>query len=172
MVAIDLRTQIHAPIERCFDLSRSIELHILGTEHTGEQAVAGVTTGLIGPGQLVRWRARHLGIRQHLASRITAFERPDHFQDTMTEGAFRFMQHDHFFKESGEGITEMRDRFVFAAPLGVLGQAAELLVLKRYMTSFLIRKNAILESVAESNTWSAFLPPSSGDASSGAGFPS
>ncbi len=172
MVTIDLRTLIHAPIERCFDLSRSIELHLLGTEHTGEQAVAGVTTGLIGPGQFVRWRARHFGIWQHLASRITAFERPNHFQDTMTEGAFRFMQHDHFFKESDHGITEMRDRFLFAAPLGVLGRTAELLVLKRYMTSFLIRRNAILKSIAESNTWSAFLPHSSGGASSGADAPS
>jgi ligand-binding SRPBCC domain-containing protein len=104
------------------------------------------------------WQA--FGIWQHLTSRITAFERPDHFQDTMTEGAFRVMQHDHFFKESDLGITEMRDRFVFAASLGVLGRAAEILVLKRYMTSFLIRRNGILKSVAESNTWSAFLPPS------------
>jgi ligand-binding SRPBCC domain-containing protein len=160
VVTIDLRTPIHAPIERCFDLARSIELHLLGTEQTGEQAVAGVTTGLIGPGQFVRWRARHFGIWQHLASRITAFERPDHFQDTMTEGVFRFMRHDHHFREIGRGVTEMRDRLVFAAPLGALGLLAETLVLRRYMTTFLIRRNGILKSVAESNTWSAFLPPS------------
>ncbi len=39
MVTIDLTTHIHAPLERCFDLARSIEVHLLGTEATAEQAV-------------------------------------------------------------------------------------------------------------------------------------
>jgi hypothetical protein len=97
--------QIAAPIQRCFDLSRSIEVHLLGTEKTGEQTVAGVRTGLVGPDEFVRWRAKHLGVRQHLTSKITAFDSPNYFQDTMIEVAFKFMQHDHFFSQ-----TEMRDR--------------------------------------------------------------
>jgi hypothetical protein len=40
-----LTTVIRAPVEVCFDLSRSIDLHIISTEHTGEQAISGVTTG-------------------------------------------------------------------------------------------------------------------------------
>ncbi len=58
MVKIDLRTIVDAPMPRCFDLARSIEVHLLGTEQTGEEAIGGVTTGLLGPGQFVRWRAR------------------------------------------------------------------------------------------------------------------
>jgi hypothetical protein len=69
MVSIEQRMQIAAPIQRCFDLSRSIEVHLLGTERTGERAVSGVTTGLIGLDESVRWRAKHLGVRQHLTSR-------------------------------------------------------------------------------------------------------
>ena len=91
MVELNLTTIISAPIDRCFDLSRSIELHLLGTEQTGEQAVGGVTSGLIGLGEFVRWRATHLWVKQHLASKITAFDRPCYFQDTMIEGAFRSM---------------------------------------------------------------------------------
>jgi hypothetical protein len=34
MVELDLCTIIEAPIERCFDLSRSIEVHLLGTEQS------------------------------------------------------------------------------------------------------------------------------------------
>ena len=116
MVKIDLRTVIEAPIRRCFDLARSIEVHLLGTEGTGEEAIGGVTTGLLGPGQFVRWRARHLGVKQQLASEITAYDRPVFFQDTMIEGAFRFMQHDHFFAEMAPNLTEMKDHFVFEAP--------------------------------------------------------
>ena len=158
MVELNLCTVIEAPIERCFDLARSIDVHLLGTEQTGEQAVAGVTTGLVGPGDFVRWRARHLGVRQHLSSRITAFHRPTYFQDTMIEGAFRSMQHDHVFGALAAHRTEMTDRFVFAAPLPLLGLIAERLVLERYMRNFLTRRNLILKQLAESDQWTKFLP--------------
>jgi ligand-binding SRPBCC domain-containing protein len=158
MVSIDQCIQITAPIQRCFDLSRSIEVHLLGTESSGEQAVGGVITGLIGPNDLVRWSARHFGIRQHLTSKITAFDSPNYFQDTMIEGIFKFMQHDHFFLAVSETSTEMRDRFTFAAPLPVLGQIAERLFLRGYMERFLSHRNQILKQVAESERWRDFLP--------------
>jgi ligand-binding SRPBCC domain-containing protein len=157
MVKLDLCTVIHAPVERCFDLARSIEVHLLGTERTGEQAIGGVTTGLIGPGQFVRWRARHLCIKQHLSSQITGYDRPIYFQDTMIEGAFQFMQHDHFFREVAPHVTEMTDHFVFAAPLSILGIAAETLLLRRYMTNLLLHRNEVLKQIAESDRWSSLL---------------
>lgn len=160
MVTLDLIVVIEAPIERCFDLSRSIEVHLLGTERTGEQAVDGVTSGLIGEGQFVRWRATHFNVKQHLASKITAYDRPVHFQDTMIEGAFRFMQHDHFFKSLSANVTEMKDHFVFSAPLPILGRIAEKLVLERYMTNLLRHRNDILKQVAESDRWRHLLPES------------
>ena len=158
MVCIEQSIRIRAPIQRCFDLSRSVEVHLLGTERTGEQAVGGVTTGLIGPDQFVRWRAKHLGFRQHLTSKITAFDSPHYFQDTMLEGAFKFMQHDHFFSAPSDAETEMKDRFVFAAPLAILGRVAEQLFLTRYMDRFLRQRNEILRQVAESDRWRDFMP--------------
>lgn len=150
--------KIDAPIQRCFDLSRSIEVHLLGTEESGEEAVSGVTTGLIGPEQSVRWRAKHLGVRQYLTSKITAFDSPRYFQDTMIEGAFQFMQHDHFFVALSESETEMRDRFTFSAPFSLLGTIAERLFLRRYMDRFLRHRNEIVKQVAESERWQDFLP--------------
>jgi hypothetical protein len=47
MPIITLKTEIHAPIERCFDLARSIDLHQLSTAGTRERAVGGVTSGLL-----------------------------------------------------------------------------------------------------------------------------
>ena len=158
MTVIEQSLRIGAPIQRCFDLCRSIEVHLLGTERTGEQAVGGVTTGLIGQGEWVRWRAKHLGVRQHLTSKITAFESPSYFQDTMLQGAFKFMQHDHFFQAISDNETEMRDRFRFAAPLPILGPIAEGLFLKRYMERFLTHRNEIVKRVAESSEWRNFLP--------------
>jgi ligand-binding SRPBCC domain-containing protein len=157
MVSIEQCIQIAAPIQRCFDLSRSIEVHLLGTEPSGEHAVGGVITGLLGANEFVRWRARHFGIDQHLTSKITAFDSPNYFQDTMIEGIFTFMQHDHFFSAMSETSTEMRDRFTFAAPIPLLGQIAERLFLKSYMERFLRHRNQILKQVAESERWRDFL---------------
>ena len=70
MPTIILETFIHAPIERCFDLARDIDLHADSMKHTGEKAVAGKTSGLIGPGETVTWRARHFGVWQNLTSKI------------------------------------------------------------------------------------------------------
>lgn len=59
MPLIILHTRINAPLEICFDLARSIDLHQESMKHTGEQAVAGTTKGLIELGELVTWKAKH-----------------------------------------------------------------------------------------------------------------
>ncbi len=47
MPLIELSTGIRAPIERVFDLARSIDAHVASTGQTRERAVAGRTSGLI-----------------------------------------------------------------------------------------------------------------------------
>ena len=103
MMALNETTLIRAPIERCFDLERSIDLHTKTTQRTGERAIAGVTSGLIGLNEEVTWSARHLGLTQTMTVRITAVDRPRYFQDRMVRGAFRFFEHDHFFADRGGG---------------------------------------------------------------------
>src|SRR5215218_8887243 len=60
LVEIEMSTYIAAPRERVFDLARSIDVHQRSLEHTRERAVGGRTSGLIGLGETVTWRARHL----------------------------------------------------------------------------------------------------------------
>ena len=163
MIQLHEITVVAAPIERAFDLARSIDVHLLGNTHFGEQATAGRCTGLIGPGESVTWRARHFWVRQTLTSAITAFDPPTYFQDTMLRGAFKSMQHDHFFRTlpptaAGEPQTEMRDDFRFAAPLGPLGFVAERLVLRTYMRNLLQERNRVIQQVAASGAWQQYLP--------------
>jgi ligand-binding SRPBCC domain-containing protein len=150
VATIELTTVIAAPRERCFDLARSIDLHLQSTSATGETAVAGRTSGLIEMGEEVTWRARHFGVWQHFTSRITAYDRPAHFRDSMTRGAFRSFEHDHFFTEMPDGRTRMRDVMVFHAPLGPLGRLVEKLGLTRYLTRFLANRNRVIRQAAES----------------------
>ena len=161
MVTLEDLTVIRAPIERCFDLARSVEVHLAGNVHSGEQAVAaagGVTSGLIGMGQRVTWRAKHFGVWHSLTSEITAMDRPVYFQDTMIEGVFRSMRHDHFFRSLSRDETEMKDVFCFAAPLPVLGRLAEIAFLGRYMQALLRERNAVIKEIAESAEWKRYLP--------------
>ncbi len=160
MPTIEEITVINAPLERCFDLARSVEVHLAGNVNSGEAAVAvgGVTSGLIRMGERVTWRAKHFGVWQNLTSEITVFERPDYFQDSMIRGAFKSMKHDHYFRSLYPQQTEMRDVFSFAAPLGILGRIAESLVLHRYMQALLHDRNITLKRIAESANWQRYLP--------------
>jgi ligand-binding SRPBCC domain-containing protein len=156
MIRIQLTTIIEAPTERCFDLSRSVDLHTTSTNRTGERAIAGVTAGLIGLGQEVTWSGRHFGFRVTHTSRITALEFPKYFQDSMVRGMFRSFCHDHYF-ETSEGRTLMKDVLMFEAPLGLLGRAAERLVLQKHMRRLLERRNVSIRRAAESEKWRDYL---------------
>jgi ligand-binding SRPBCC domain-containing protein len=153
MVSLEEITRIRAPIELCFDLARSVEVHLAGNIHCGEQAVAlaGVTSGLANLGDRVTWRARHLGVRQKLTTEITALDRPSYFQDTMINGAFRCLVHDQFFRSLSSDETEMRDVLRFSAPLLFLGRLVEWAVLRRYMRSLLRERNLVIRQFAESD---------------------
>lgn len=159
MVTLKEVTVIRAPIARCFDLARSVEVHLAGNIHWGEAAAAegGITSGLVGLGQRVTWRAKHFAKWHRLTSEITGMDRPVYFQDTMIDGPFRLMQHDHAFRMLSAEVTEMGDVFRFSAPLPVLGRLAEILVLRRYMQTLLRERNAALKVIAESGDWQRYL---------------
>lgn len=148
MPIICLVTYMRAPIDHCFDLARSIKIHLRSTEETREKVVGPTTNGLIGPGDEVTWEATHFCIRQRLTSRITAWNPPYHFRDSMVRGAFHSFDHDHFF-ECDQGVTIMKDRFEYKSPLGPLGRLADVLFLKRYMERLLQTRADVIRSAAE-----------------------
>ena len=51
----------------------------------------------------------------------------------------------------------MKDKFVFQAPLGILGKIADALLLKNYMKFFLVERNKVIKQVAESDEWKKIL---------------
>jgi ligand-binding SRPBCC domain-containing protein len=148
MPVIYLSTYIKAPIEKCFDLSRSVDVHMLSTSNTDEKAVAGITSGLMGLNDTVTWRARHMGIYQHLTSKITAFEPPHFFVSQMVKGIFKKIYHRHAFKPFENG-TLMIDIFDYEAPLGLLGIIADKLFLEKYMKELLRKRNECIKKIAE-----------------------
>ena len=148
MPEIKLVTEIHAPIETCFDAARSIDLHKQSTSKSKEEAIAGRTSGLCEKGDTVTWRATHLGVRQKLTSEITEMNRPYFFEDKMLKGAFKSMIHKHFF-EFRNGKTILTDNFQYESPLWIFGKLADKLFLERYMRKFLLERNVFLKMICE-----------------------
>src|SRR4051794_12470705 len=148
MAKFRIETSIAAPIEVCFDLARDIDFHTRSLIDTGERAMAGRTSGLIGLGESVTWEARHLGVRQRLTVQVTVFERPAYFRDVMTAGAFRSFAHDHRF-EARDGGTIMIDDVNFRSPLGPLGRLVDCVFMTRYLRRLLESRGKAIKREAE-----------------------
>src|SRR5262249_37220293 len=148
MPVIRVETFIRARPEACFDLARDVEAHVASTVRTKERAVGGATTGLLGLRDEVTWEAVHFGVRQRFTSRITQFDRPRMFVDTMVHGAFADFEHLHEFSPEGQG-TRMVDVVTYRSPLGLLGRVADVLFLERYLRAFLVGRARSLKAMLE-----------------------
>ncbi|MFE4544018.1 cyclase [Arthrobacter sp. NPDC056727] len=130
-----------------FDLSRSIDAHKDSMARSREEAVGGVTSGLISLGEEVTWRAWHFGLPVRMTSRITEMRAPHCFVDEQVRGPFRRFRHVHEFS-TGPAGTVMVDRIEFTAPFGLLGRLAEKLFLARYLRGLIEARNRHLTAGA------------------------
>ncbi len=156
MPTIHLTTFIAAPVERVFDLSRSIDLHKKSQAKTNEKAVAGVASGLINLDETVTWKAKHLMKERIMKMKITAMQRPYSFTDEMMQGDFRSLRHEHHFKQIDNG-TLMIDLFSFETPYGVIGKLMNGVYLTGYLQQLLSDRNQLIKEYAESNKWQQVL---------------
>ncbi|MFS3128980.1 SRPBCC family protein [Nocardioides sp. Bht2] len=151
MPRIELTNFIPATVERCFELSLSVDAHTSSMAGSGERAVAGVTSGVMGHDDVVTWRARHCGIPFTMTSKITAYEAPTRFVDEQVSGPFRRWWHEHRF-DAVPGGTLMTDVVEFDSPLGPIGRLVNAAFLTRYMTRLLNQRNAwLLEALSRPN---------------------
>lgn len=148
MAHIELRTEIDASIEVVFDLARSIDAHLGSMGKSRERAIAGVTSGLIGLGEQVTWKATHFGVPFKMTSKVTEMTRPDRFVDEQVKGPFRQFHHEHRFERRGD-CTLMIDIIDFTSPVGVIGRLVDQVVLERYMAKLIKERNVFLKSAAE-----------------------
>jgi ligand-binding SRPBCC domain-containing protein len=149
MPTLELSIDIAADPSAVFDLALSVDAHIASMGGSKERAVAGVTRGLLGPGDSVTWQARHFGLPFRMTSKITAWDRPRGFVDEQTKGPFAFWRHEHRFEALDAGVTRMVDSVDFGSPFGLLGQAVDVLMLTRYMRRLIERRNEWIRETLE-----------------------
>ncbi|KRA23688.1 cyclase [Microbacterium sp. Root61] len=134
-------TRTEHPVDAMFAASLDIDAHLASMHDSGETAVGGVTSGSIGLGESVTWRARHFGIWFTLTSCITALDRPHRFVDEQVSGPFRSFVHEHAFVQDA-GTTVMTDTLTVASPF--FGRLAERVVLVPYLRRLIRKRNAYL----------------------------
>ena len=156
MDSFTINTIIKNKCEVVFDLSRSVDLHLISTSKTNEKAVAGKTSGLRNLNETVTWQANHLFKIRYLTSQITALNYPFSFTDQMIKGDLQSFSHQHIFEKNAEG-TLMTDVIYLKSPYGLLGQIVMKLFLKNYFKKLLIERNNIIKQFAETEQWKMIL---------------
>jgi ligand-binding SRPBCC domain-containing protein len=156
MSSIHLTTFIAAPVERVFDLSRSINLHKISTAHTHEKVVDGRMSGLINEGETVTWQAKHLYKERKFTSKVTELQRPDFFIDEMIKGDLKSFRHEHHFKPADNG-TIMIDVVKFESPYGIIGKMFNKFYLHEYLEKLLLKRNETIKQYAETTKWKTML---------------
>jgi ligand-binding SRPBCC domain-containing protein len=103
-------------------------------------------------GTLIDYRLRVHGLPLRWTSRIEDWEPGRRFVDRQLRGPYGLWHHRHTFAESGQG-TVVRDEVDYALPLGVLGDLAHPLFVRRDLERiFTYRHQAVPELLAESST--------------------
>lgn len=148
MTKIQITTTINASIEIVFNLSRNIDIHLLSTHQTNEKAIAGRTSGLIELNETVTWQGKHFGFYLKHKSIIPEMDFPVYFVDEMVEGSFKSFRHEHSFKVENSQ-TIMTDEIFYETPFGIFGKIFDELILEKYLTSFIKKRNQIIKDLAE-----------------------
>ena len=150
MASIRLTTHIKAGQQRCFDLSRSIDLQMRSMSKSRERAVAGVTSGLIDLGEEVTWEARHFGVKWRMTTRITESQPPGRFVDEMARGPFAMFRHEHRFEPTPSG-TRMQDIVELKTRPALIRSIADPIA-AAYIRRLLLVRNEVIRHEAESST--------------------
>ena len=152
--------RIHAPAERCFDLTRSVDLHADSSPGIAARAVAGRCTGLSKNGDSTTWSARFFGLRFRMTTRIENFSRPLRFDDRLTHGLLRRFAHTYRFDALPDGTCILSDELTVSAPFPPLGYLVERLYLERRMCALVRHRLTAIKAVAEDDTlWPRYLSP-------------
>lgn len=156
MPTLHITSFIAAPVERVFELGRSVDLHKLAMRDTQDRPIAGNTSGLLNQNDFVIWEGKHFKKLRRFKMRITAMNAPHSFTNQMVDGALKAMRHEVHFKPCTNG-TIMIDLFEFESYGGLLGKAVNTIFLTPYIRRLLETRNAFIRNYAESPKWKAML---------------
>ena len=156
MITVRHEVRVRAPPGRCFDLARSVDLHVDSSREIGARAVAGRTSGLSGAGDTTTWSARFCGLRFSMTTRIENFSPPASYGDRLTRGLLRQFAHVYQFEPVPDDGCVMSDELTVEAPFGPLGRIMERFYLARTMRGLVQQRLEHIRRVAEGDDWQRY----------------
>ncbi len=157
MTTVRHGVRVRAPAGRCFDLARSVDLHVDSSTGIRARAVGGRTSGLSGEGDVTTWSARFFGLRFAMTTRIEDFAPPMRFGDRLTRGLLRHFAHVYRFEPTPDGGCTMSDELTIEAPFGFPGRVMERLYLARRMRGLVRQRLEHIRRVAEGDDWRQYI---------------
>lgn len=149
--------EMAAPIDRCFDLARSVDLHVDSAGPLDGRAEAGRTSGLSGLNDETTWSARFFGIRFRVTTRTLICDRPTLYHEKIVSGLPRRFEHHYTFEMMGDDRTRMTDRFIVESRFWPIGALVDRFYLALKMTAALRHRLEMIKRVAETDEWKRYL---------------
>jgi ligand-binding SRPBCC domain-containing protein len=99
------------------------------------------------PGQIIEYKVSPiLGIPLYWMTEITHVEDRKYFVDEQRFGPYQLWHHQHHFKETAEGV-EMTDIVHYKLPLGILGDIANVLMVKKQLKEIFDYRYQVVEKL-------------------------
>ena len=140
--------RVHAPIERCFDITRSIDAHERSSVLIRGKAVAGQTTGLSELETETTWSASFFGFRFRVRTRVIEMEKPTSFAEEKVNGLPRTFAHQYQFIQEKD-YTRIEDTFRIGLPLGFFSEK----LLRQRLTQVQEHRLESIREICEGKEW-------------------
>lgn len=126
-------------------LSSPKNLKTITPDHMGFTILSGAEKPMFA-GQIIQYKVSPFpGYSTKWVSEITHVKEGDYFVDEQRFGPYALWHHKHFIKEIDGGV-EMEDIIDYKIPLGVLGQLAHPIIVKKQLTQiFKYREEKLIE---------------------------
>jgi ligand-binding SRPBCC domain-containing protein len=121
-------------------------LKVITPPHMGFDIISNMHKDKMYAGQIIRYKVKPiLGIPMSWTTEITQVNEPHFFIDEQRQGPYRMWHHQHHFEEKDGGVL-MTDIIHYWPPMGVLGNIANTILIKRQLKGiFDYRKTKIKE---------------------------
>ena len=104
------------------------------------------------PGAIIEYRMRLYGLPVRWRTEIEAFEPGESFVDNQVRGPYRVWRHEHRFRDTEDGGTEMTDHVAYELPLPPFGRVAHPVVRRMLRGIFDYRCRVIAERFGVATT--------------------
>lgn len=98
---------------------------------------------------LISYRIKLLGIPVYWQTRISDYNAPHSFTDEQLKGPYSLWIHSHTFSESNGG-TLMKDEVLYSIPLGLLGEIAHFIYVKKELENIFDFRASVISNIFSS----------------------